>query len=149
MVGAELKWMHLRLKHAPYDEVAGLDRSALSTSIWDRYGPDICAELPLGVVDKLLTAYGAVETSKQPANGDERVRAETIATVKRDPEGPALLEKRQTAMEGTRDQLLKVTAEGFNALHPYFDGGDAAEGDQPSLQADRRAQQGEDEPAAQ
>jgi hypothetical protein len=126
MVGAELKRMHLGVKHSPFDLVGGFDRHLLSTSAWDRYGPDICVDLPLEVVDKLLIAYGAVENSKRRVDR-ESVTEETIGSVKQTPEGLDLLQERRTVLEKERDQLLQVTADGYNALHPYFDVGTTAE----------------------
>lgn len=141
MVGADLKWMHTRIRHAALDELGGYDRALLSTKVWDRYGPDICADLPLNVVDKLLVAYGAVETAMlgEEEGASERIMQD-MADVRQTPGGTEKLEKLRAVLEKERQNLLEAIADGYNALRPYFDAGRGnGERSLPPAEPDTRA----------
>jgi hypothetical protein len=118
MVGAELRWAHIRVSSAPLPE-PGEEEEELSTQAWDRYGPDICAELPLSVVDPLLTAYGVIGMNQGMRKGNKTL-AEAAAGLSTTTEGRAAIEEHRAVLQSARDQLLRAIGKGINALHPYM-----------------------------
>jgi hypothetical protein len=122
MVGAELRLAFVRVKNAPLPLVPADDEFDISTRSWDRYGPDICADLPMDVVVPVFDAYAAIDiflhgvTGKRERSGTTE---ESVARLSQLAEGVELLQKNLEHRQLRRDALLRALDRGYNALMPY------------------------------
>lgn len=123
MVGAELRIAHLRATAAPIAKAPERDYIEFATQAWDRYGPDLCSELPLEIINPVLVAYSSIDLFVRgiTGKGDESgVDEEIVSTLMSVPEGRDLLDKNQRLREKDRASLVRDLRDGYNALIPYF-----------------------------
>jgi hypothetical protein len=132
MIGAELSSIRLKLANAQLQKPRDADFQ-FSTQAWDRYGPDICAELPLEVVDRVLVAYSSIDITIHGLTGkqiglDPRVEQDfELLSESTDPVHREAAVKYMERLRDNRDLLLSVVTQAYNALYPFFGDGRSEE----------------------